>query len=38
LNIAVGATWGGAEGVATDIWPQSMEIDYVRVYKMIEQE
>lgn len=32
LNIAVGGNWGGAEGVATDIWPQRMEVDYVRVY------
>jgi beta-glucanase (GH16 family) len=38
LNIAVGGSWGGVEGVDTEIWPQSMEIDYVRVYKMIEQE
>jgi len=32
LNIAVGGGWGGAQGVATDIWPQRMEVDYVRVY------
>lgn len=32
LNIAVGGNWGGKEGVATDIWPQKMEIDYVRVF------
>ena len=32
LNIAVGGGWGGQQGVATDIWPQKMEIDYVRVY------
>ena len=31
LNIAVGGTWGGAEGVDETIWPQRMEIDYVRV-------
>lgn len=33
MNIAVGGNWGGAEGVDTDIWPQRMEIDYVRAYK-----
>lgn len=32
LNIAVGGNWGGAKGVDPDIWPQRMEIDYVRVY------
>lgn len=33
LNIAVGGNWGGAKGVDTTIWPQQMQIDYVRVYK-----
>ena len=33
LNIAVGGTWGGAQGVDPAIWPQRMEIDYVRVYQ-----
>lgn len=33
LNVAVGGTWGGAEGVANDIWPAQLKIDYVRVYK-----
>lgn len=33
LNIAVGGTWGGAEGIDDTIWPQRMEIDYVRVYQ-----
>lgn len=32
LNIAVGGNWGGQKGVDTTIWPQRMEIDYVRVY------
>jgi beta-glucanase (GH16 family) len=32
LNIAVGGDWGGAEGVDESIWPQQMEIDYIRVY------
>lgn len=33
LNMAVGGNWGGARGVDTTIWPQRMEVDYVRVYK-----
>ena len=33
LNIAVGGSWGGAQGVDTDIWPQEMVVDYVRVYQ-----
>jgi licheninase len=33
LNIAVGGSWGGAEGVDPTIWPQQMVIDYVRAYK-----
>jgi beta-glucanase (GH16 family) len=33
LNIAVGGDWGGAKGVDPNIWPQRMEVDYVRVYK-----
>ena len=36
LNLAVGGNWGGAQGVDETIWPKSLEIDYVRVYKMIE--
>lgn len=33
LNIAVGGNWGGQQGVDDTIWPQKMEIDYVRVYQ-----
>lgn len=32
LNVAVGGNWGGKEGVDPKIWPQQMEVDYVRVY------
>lgn len=32
LNIAVGGNWGGKEGVDEAIWPQRMEVDYVRIY------
>ncbi|HTD94587.1 MAG TPA: glycoside hydrolase family 16 protein [Chitinophagaceae bacterium] len=33
LNIAVGGNWGGQKGVAGNIWPLRMQIDYVRVYQ-----
>jgi len=33
LNIAVGGTWGGQRGVDDSVFPQQMEIDYVRVYQ-----
>ncbi len=33
LNIAVGGDWGGAQGINNSIFPQSMLIDYVRVYQ-----
>lgn len=33
LNVAVGGGWGGAQGVDETIWPQRMEVDYVRVYE-----
>lgn len=34
MNIAVGGDWGAAKGVDNSIFPQQMEIDYVRVYKL----
>lgn len=33
LNLAVGGNWGGKMGVDTNIWPQKMLVDYVRVYQ-----
>ena len=33
LNVAVGGNWGGANGIDNSIFPQSMEVDYVRVYQ-----
>jgi beta-glucanase (GH16 family) len=33
MNIAVGGNWGGRKGVDESIWPQRMEVDYVRVYQ-----
>lgn len=34
LNLAVGGNWGGTKGVDESIWPQRMEVDYVRVYQI----
>lgn len=36
LNLAIGGNWGGAQGIDNNIFPTAMEVDYVRVYKMIE--
>ncbi|MBW5445230.1 family 16 glycosylhydrolase [Cohnella sp. CFH 77786] len=33
LNIAVGGSWGGQQGVDDSIFPRSMVVDYVRVYQ-----
>jgi beta-glucanase (GH16 family) len=35
LNIAVGGSWGGQKGIDDTIWPQKMEVDYVRVYRLL---
>ncbi len=35
MNIAVGGNWGGKKGVDSQIWPQRMEVDWVRVYQKI---
>lgn len=37
LNLAIGGSWGGAQGVDPSIWPQRLVIDYVRVYQRIEE-
>lgn len=34
LNVAVGGDWGGQKGVDDTIFPQRMEVDYVRIYKL----
>ncbi|TAH19366.1 MAG: glycoside hydrolase family 16 protein [Cytophagales bacterium] len=34
LNIAIGGSWGGQKGIDDTIFPQRMEIEYVRVYQM----
>lgn len=35
LNLAIGGNWGGAQGIDDAVFPAKMEIEYVRVYKMI---
>jgi len=35
LNIAVGGSWGGVQGVDDNIFPIKMVVDYVRVYQDI---
>jgi len=37
LNIAIGGTWGGQEGIDNSIFPVQMEVDYVRVYQHVNQ-
>ena len=33
LNIAVGGNLGGQKGIDSSVFPGTMEVDYVRVYK-----
>jgi beta-glucanase (GH16 family) len=33
LNVAVGGSWGGSEGIDKSVFPQRMYVDYVRVYQ-----
>lgn len=35
LNLAVGGNWGGLKGIDDRIFPQSLAIDYVRVYQKL---
>ncbi|MEA5258532.1 glycoside hydrolase family 16 protein [Arcicella aquatica] len=34
LNLAVGGNWGGVKGVDESVFPQRMEVDYVRIYAL----
>jgi beta-glucanase (GH16 family) len=36
LNIAVGGNWGGKEGVDDSVFPAHLQVDYVRVYRLVE--
>ena len=33
LNVAVGGAWGNVQGIDSDAFPQTMEIDFVRIYQ-----
>ena len=33
FNLAVGGNWGGKYGVEDSIWPQTLEIDFVKIYQ-----
>ncbi len=33
MNVAVGGAWGSVEGIDESAFPQTMEVDYVRVYQ-----
>ena len=37
LNIAVGGGWGGQKGIDNSIFPQRMEVEYVRVYQAVKK-
>ncbi|WP_405415195.1 family 16 glycosylhydrolase [Maribacter sp. Asnod1-A12] len=34
LNVAVGGDWGGLQGIDDSIFPNSMLVDYVRIYQL----
>jgi beta-glucanase (GH16 family) len=36
LNLAVGGNWGGQKGIDDSVFPAQFEIDYVRVYKLVQ--
>jgi beta-glucanase (GH16 family) len=38
INIAVGGNWGGQQGVDDASFPARMQVDYVRVYRLIEEQ
>lgn len=37
MNLAIGGDWGGAQGIDDSIFPQKLDVDYVRYYKMIDK-
>ncbi|WP_372773887.1 family 16 glycosylhydrolase [Mangrovibacterium sp.] len=38
LNVAVGGLWGNIKGIDDEAFPQTMEIDYVRIYQKKESQ
>ena len=37
MNLAVGGAWGSIKGVDYEAFPQTMEVDYVRVYQRVSE-
>jgi beta-glucanase (GH16 family) len=37
LNLAVGGEWGSVKGIDEEAFPQTMEVDYIRVYQKKEK-
>jgi len=35
INLAIGGDWGGLKGIDKNIFPATMEIDYVKIYEFI---
>ena len=35
LNLAIGGNWGGVQGVDDTIFPTTMEVDYIKVYRFV---
>ena len=35
MNLAVGGNLGGKKGVDTTVFPATLEVDYIRVYKPV---
>ncbi|MCF8295095.1 MAG: family 16 glycosylhydrolase [Bacteroidales bacterium] len=33
MNLAVGGTWGGSQGIDNAIFPQTLQVDYIKVYQ-----
>lgn len=36
INLAVGGFWGGHKGIDDTVFPAVLEVDYVRVYDLVE--
>jgi len=35
MNLAIGGSWGGSQGVDDTIFPTTLQVDYIRYYKML---
>ena len=33
INLAIGGTWGGQQGIDDSLFPHRYQIDYVRIYQ-----